>query len=466
MSKRLKILIVGNDPHIIGGVQNYTRPLAKTFAQIGHHIHYFYSGVSTDSYNWFFKPYLRFNRKDFPFECAELVNSPNWKINFNDLSNDIHNRKTERIFEKYINRIRPDIMHVHSRHGLPASIIDIAAQNGIKAFNTIHIYGMLCPKRVMVDKEGNICNGPFDLMKCTSCCVEPSYNRAKLRARLASVHPHLPKQLFKIKNVIRGKKDRPRTTGKSPLMPEVDEKKLNALRFRLKNMIDLMNRRVTQNICVSTDVKNTLHRFGVQEDKLLVQHIGSVIAEFQKSDFHALHTPLVIGNIGGVAHYKGTQVLLDAVHQVKNKDFVVKIFGKYDPKYRDDIMRGKEELPVEFVGRYETGELSSILKQIDIMVLPSICKDTAPQTIFESFSARIPIIASDIGGFPDFIQDDRNGRLFRAGDSRDLAEKIDDILLDPEKINAFARNIPRLKTIKENADELIDLYVQSFKMNE
>ena len=55
----MKILIIGNDPHDIAGVSNYTRPLAQTFAELGHEIYYFYSGAWNKKYNWFFKPYLR-----------------------------------------------------------------------------------------------------------------------------------------------------------------------------------------------------------------------------------------------------------------------------------------------------------------------------------------------------------------------------------------------------------------------
>ena len=92
------------------------------------------------------------------------------------------------------------------------------------------------------------------------------------------------------------------------------------------------------------------------------------------------------------------------------------------------------------------------------MVLPCICNDTAPQTIFESFSGGIPIIASKIGGFPDFIKHDHNGLLFEVGNSDDLAQKICYVLDHPERFSVYKRNIPKLKTITENANELISLY--------
>ena len=125
-------------------------------------------------------------------------------------------------------------------------------------------------------------------------------------------------------------------------------------------------------------------------------------------------------------------------------------------------MKGRENLPVEFTGRYTPAQLPEIIDQIDIMVLPSICNDTAPQTIFESYSRSVPIVASNIGGFPDFVKDGVNGRLFRTGDAGHLAEILDDIVNNPSQIRAFSENIPKLKTIRQNAEELLSLY-KSFR---
>ena len=137
---------------------------------------------------------------------------------------------------------------------------------------------------------------------------------------------------------------------------------------------------------------------------------------------------------------------------------MVKIFGRYNSEYLKSIFPGDEKIPVEFTGAYKPEDLQSILEQIDIMVLPSICNDTAPQTIFESFSGGIPIIASNIGGFPDFVKNGKNGLLFEPGNSSDLSEKIVYVLDHPEAITSYKKSIPKLKTITGNVQELILLY--------
>lgn len=467
----MRILMVGNDPHDIGGVVNYTRPLALKFVEMGHKVFYFYSGAWNRRYNYLFRPYLRIHRRDFSFECAELMNSPNWTYNYGNPLLDIHAHQTEKLFVKYMEKIKPDVVHVHSRCGLPASLIEIASNHGTRVFNTIHVYGFLCQKRVMIDHYRMPCKGPSDVDKCAQCTGYVDIKRLKHTLRIENTS----KQLFTLTKLLlviirkcsRSKKsDQRNSNDPAPCKDIAHYEKIKAnLQERLDYMIHAMNTYTVTNLCVSTDVKKTLMRYGVHEDKLFVQHIGSSIAESQKLNRRTLHTPIVIGNIGGVHHYKGTHVLVEAVKNIKNKNFIVKIFGKYDQAYIESVMQEKEDLPIEFLGKYQSTDLFEILKQIDIMVLPSICNDTAPQTIFESYSAGIPIIASDIGGFPDFIKDGVSGCLFKPGDSQDLADKLDKVLTDHQKIESFSWKIPKLKTITDNALELVALYKKCIEDN-
>ena len=465
----MKILFVGNDPGEIGGVSNYTRPLSITMKNLGHEVYYLYSGADHCRYNLFFKPYLKIYRNMFPFECAEIINSINFPYNYGYPELDIASRGMDKEITKYIVRIKPDIIHIHSRLGLPASINEIGQRYGAVVLNTIHVYGYICQKRVMIDYDGNPCLGPDDLVKCAICTGTFDYKKERLNRMAINLkkyikekYPSLPKKL----EGIRGKKK-----NRGELFPAKDNGRefqgkryknvtsiAEGLKRRLAYCVDVLNRYSDCTICVSSDVRNTLMRYGIEGHKLMVQHIGSTIAEKQTVNMREPADPLVIGNIGGVNYYKGTHVLIDALAKVRNKNFVVKIFGKYQAEYIDSLRARSKGFPVEFTGRYRPEDLPEILRQIDIMVLPSICNDTAPQTIFESFSGGVPIIASNIGGFPDFVRHGLNGFLFDPGNSDDLANKIDLVLDAPGRIKDFRENVPKLKTIPDDVKELIELY--------
>ncbi len=465
----MRILLIGNDPTEIGGVANYTRPLALKFKELGHEVFYLYSGAIHSRYDLFMRPYLRIRNDIFPFECAEIVNSTNLPFNFGHPELDMFSGEMNRVIGGYIDRIRPDVMHVHSRFGLPASVNELAHERGVAVLNTIHVYGYICQRRVMIDRDGEQCPGPFDLRKCAYCTGTLDYRRERLRALfihfkecLKARCPGTFKAFQKMKRSVTDRNElaveKKKHAGLGAGYDETVERLADRLGQRLRYCVQALNRHSLRTICVSTDVKNTLIRYGVDESRLLVQHIGSVIAERQTVSDRPLREPVVIGNIGGVNHYKGTHVLLDAIRKMKRNDFTVKIFGRYNERYVADLMRGRDGLPVVFTGRYRPEELPAILEQIDIMVLPSICNDTAPQTIFESFSGGIPIIASNIGGFPDFVRHGENGRLFEAGDSDDLAWQITSVLEYRDLIAGYRARIPRLKTISRNATELLDLY--------
>src|SRR6185369_248545 len=382
------------------------RPLAQSFVDMGNEVYCFFSGACNKKYDWRLKPYVNINKTDFSFECAELVNSPCWSFNFRNPDADISEKQTERLFNKYLDQIKPDVMHIHSRLGLPASIAKFAKDREITVINTIHVYGYLCQKRVMIDFLGNACEGPSDLRKCAICARKLNIRKEKFSARVANSSKYLHNIMVKAKRLLYGVPVSQRTDELHKSVSTVtDVALINGLTRRLEYMVNIINSVSDITICVSEDVKRTLMRFGAHQDKLLVQHIGSLIAETQTPRKKHLQDPLVIGNIGGVHHYKGTHILIDAVEKMKSKNFKVMIFGKFDEGYKSQLMEGREQLPVEFTGRYVPADLPGILEQIDVMVLPSICNDTAPQTIFESYSSYVPIVASNIGGFPDFVED-------------------------------------------------------------
>jgi glycosyltransferase involved in cell wall biosynthesis len=141
----------------------------------------------------------------------------------------------------------------------------------------------------------------------------------------------------------------------------------------------------------------------------------------------------------------------------------LEIFGKYDKSYVDAITNAylgdrADCRRVAFHGRFSPEDIPDITNRIDISVLPSLCADTAPQTIFESFNAGLPVIAPRVGGFPDFITDGENGLLYPAGDVEGLRACLSAVLEDVSLIGRFRERIPRTKTIPENVGELLALY--------
>jgi len=255
---------------------------------------------------------------------------------------------------------------------------------------------------------------------------------------------------------IAGQTVRTSETSQGPGTPGLSER----LQARFRRNVDLLNRQVAVNICVSEDVRRNLVRFGVRPETLLVQHIGSAATERFRPRKHPLDPDqVVIGNIGGLGPYKGSHVLVQALGLLRDrKNWTAFLFGKSNEGYRQELEGIFLDPRIRYTGPYRFEEIDSLVDRIDLTVLPSVCNDTAPQTIFESFAGRVPIVASHIGGFPDFIRPGENGFLFEPGNSADLAEKLDIILREPRIIEEMSARITRPKTLTENIGELLDLF--------
>ena len=468
----MNLLIIGDHPETIGGVTNYTRPLAL---ELSKHMNVFYLNSSARTFNLDFGQTRIVEQFPFPeFRSFELVNSPGLETNYDNLDVDTSNWIND-LFEDFILRYHIDIVHIHEIFGFSSSIIQVARRLKIRIVITIHEYWWLCPHRVMVDFNNKICEGPDSIKKCSLCVSEKlnGFNSGsiKFRSKLKNKLPRLHKFLSGTKQLIESSDssiDQPDSLdyGNSSYEDYNNKKIENDLKNRLRNNIDALNSSDLI-IGVSEDVKRILCKYGVNGNRIIVHHIGSTIAgQNIEHDKPLEKDNIVFGYIGGVGYYKGIHQLVEAYASMP-KEFInkstLKLFGKYAPSYYhaifDKYLKGKPyEKNITFFGRYNPQEIPVITNQIDIMILPSLCADTAPQTIFESYSANLPIIAPNIGGFPDFIKNGITGLLYKKASVQDLQRVLIQVIKNPGLIEKMRRNIPKLKTIEKNAEELNEIY--------
>lgn len=469
----MRILIIGDNPKRIGGVSNYTRPLALELSK-SQEIFYLYNGAST--YNFDFGGMRIEESKEFSeFKCFELINGIGLEKNYETLDVDTSNW-IDRLFCDFIKQHEIQIIHINEIFGFSSSMINVARQQGIKVVITVHEYWWLCPHRVMVDFNNKICKGPSNMQKCSFCIqkipIDVNSKYLKRRERIRNSMPEIfkfIKGIYSLRKYFRPKKIDKNVDlkfGSANYITFKNPKLENQLSTRLQKNIDALNS-ANLIIGVSKDVKDKLSTFGVDPVKILVQHIGSTIAENKIVHIKEVNNEnIVFGFIGGIGYYKGVHQLIDSFTRMPNtykEKCVIELYGKYDINYINSIndnilLIDQYAKKVIFHGRYSPEEVPNISNKIDIMVLPSLCADTAPQTIFESFSCQLPIIAPRVGGFPDFIKDNVNGLLYQEASVDSLKEKLMYIIDNPHQISMFRSQIPELKTISQNCSELVELY--------
>ncbi|MBU1137053.1 glycosyltransferase family 4 protein [Patescibacteria group bacterium] len=166
---------------------------------------------------------------------------------------------------------------------------------------------------------------------------------------------------------------------------------------------------------------------------------------------------LIIGSIAEWTKNKGLAYLLKAVKRINPPDngFNLVLIGSGENPDKDRMRRLIDKYQLKNVHLIEwIDNAASYLKAFDIFILPSL-KEGLPYTILEAMSAELPIIATNVGGIPEIIDDNFNGFLIKSKNSRQLAEKILYLIKHPERAQETAKR-GREKVAKEfNLKEMV-----------
>lgn len=101
----------------------------------------------------------------------------------------------------------------------------------------------------------------------------------------------------------------------------------------------------------------------------------------------------------------------------------------------------------EVVGRLLPAEVTAYYRHASVFCLPTKLEPFGIVFI-EAFSYKLPIVATRVGAIPDFVIPGENGYLVEPGDINCLAQRLIQLLDDPEKCRAFGEQGSRL--VREN----------------
>lgn len=147
-------------------------------------------------------------------------------------------------------------------------------------------------------------------------------------------------------------------------------------------------------------------------------------------------TPLKIGFIGNVSRVKGVDIVVKAFTQA-NINATLTIAGiASDKPFWDELESyGKNDGRIKIVGFMNSQDFYS---QADVVVIPSVWPDTFPTVAFEACANNVPVICSRIGGLPEIIRQNVNGKLFTPGNVDELSDIFSG--LTPTVLNSWKDN--------------------------
>ncbi|RIK29936.1 MAG: hypothetical protein DCC56_11205 [Anaerolineae bacterium] len=145
----------------------------------------------------------------------------------------------------------------------------------------------------------------------------------------------------------------------------------------------------------------------------------------------------IIGFVGELREKKGMKTLLSAYAQTsKKRSATLLIVGVIrqgeDNQAFDEFVSANPNLKIIVTGYIAPNDLPAYYSLMDVFVHPSI-HDGMPNAILEAMACERAVIATPAGGTKDMIEDGKNGMLVNVNGAEALAEKILELLANPEK---------------------------------
>lgn len=132
---------------------------------------------------------------------------------------------------------------------------------------------------------------------------------------------------------------------------------------------------------------------------------------------------------GFIRPYKGLNVLLSALSELKDKDIFLTVVGEYwgnEEDFRKEV-KAKDipnvELHLEYV---DDKSAANYFKRADVVAQPYLSA-TGSAVVSVAYHYRKPVLATKVGGLKDSVTEGKTGWLVKQNSSLDLANVIKEI---------------------------------------
>ncbi len=131
-------------------------------------------------------------------------------------------------------------------------------------------------------------------------------------------------------------------------------------------------------------------------------------------------SPLVIATAANLEHWKGIDVLLDAVARL-DRPAHLDVYGDGADRAALEAQARRAASSVTFHGR--VSDVRERLLDADVFVLPSRAENL-PIAILEAMAAALPVVATRVGGVPELVVDGQTGLVVEPDDAVALANAL------------------------------------------
>jgi glycosyltransferase involved in cell wall biosynthesis len=177
---------------------------------------------------------------------------------------------------------------------------------------------------------------------------------------------------------------------------------------------------------------------GIPDPKIRILHNEVNTEKFKPTKEAKIPNLLLF--VGRLQPQKGLHVLLKSLEHLRTpvRLAIIGPLSSYFPDYKNEITKLVEKVNqrnihhVDYLGVQDTNSLVKWYQKAAIFVCPSLSEPFGIVNL-EALSCGTPVIASNVGGIPEAVQDNRNSILVKPNNPTNLADAIQ-FLLDNEKV--------------------------------
>lgn len=420
---------LGLAPHRSGGLTKYATDLLLAQQNSGHKVSLLYAGGLNLKY-----PLKRIRKKVTRFDVIayRLSNSVVIPLLYG-VKNPLSllgksSMLTKKELENFYAQVKPDIFHIHTLMGLPYELVEYLKLKGTKIIFSTHDYYGLCLKVNFINEKGKVCSNPSG-KNCAVC----NYNAPSnffLRIRNSSILLNLKNKLPQAKLTKISKTTSNITGYVNPNISSSTEQEYELLMLYYKNIFAAFdgfhfNSEITKQMYSNymdvpkSEVISITHN-GIKDNR--------VIKSFDKEKIRLTF-------IGSTDIYKGLPELkriLTSLDKQGALNWTLNIWG-------GELSNDEDYPNINYRGKYNSNQLKEVFRETDLLIVPSLCKETFSLITLEALSFGVPVLVSSNVGAKDIVCRYDSKFVYETGDN--LREILYSVLQDVSILEKYNEKI-------------------------
>jgi glycosyltransferase involved in cell wall biosynthesis len=352
--------------------------------------------------------------------------------------------EVDRVFAEVLERVRPDVVHVHHLLYLSVGLLDVARERGVPVVMTLHDFWLECPRfGQLVHADGSLCQR-VEAERCGTCLPSLGWRQSNLARRvgraLAGVHA-----LTGVDLAGAARRAATKTSEDSAWQaPPADEAQVYAQAVKVRDaaLRERVLPRVQRFISPSHFLAGRMIAWGIPAERIEVLPSGVDRANFADRERVPRTGPLRVRFLGTQVPLKGAHVLLEAwglLSESRRAQGTLTLNGPdgFQPAYVAKLRALADRVGATLGGALDREGVARALAETDLLVVPSQWFENRPLIVLEALATGTPLCVSDLGGQIELVEEGDAGWRFPFDDPAALAARLDGLLADPTPLDGL-----------------------------